>query len=303
MQPSSRPALLGAVFLLALAGTVSAVRGQAEKPDNKTDPREAKYTLRLQAASQITDQALKAEALTKIAEQAATEGLARVVKRCTEEAPPAKQADVIVQVAPLLAESGQEAAALELAAMVSPPPRRDELLKRLAAGPTDGVTPLMRATGAGLKELVSELVDKGADVHAVNKDGQTALILAATLGRAEIVQILLEKGGADVDAKTPMGATALILAADQGHVKVVRALLERNAKVNLKASFPFPDSFNKWSALQRAVKGEHSDVVEVLVEKGALTAEALEAARTAKQLDMVELITQVQKRTADKQAK
>jgi ankyrin repeat protein len=64
-------------------------------------------------------------------------------------------------------------------------------------------------------EMVKALIDKGADVNAKDKDGQTALMLAAGGGYTEIVKALIEKG-ADVNAKNNTGDTALSLAKKGG---------------------------------------------------------------------------------------
>jgi ankyrin repeat protein len=58
-----------------------------------------------------------------------------------------------------------------------------------------------------------ELLQKGADVNAANRKGETALIVAATQYEAEGAQLLLEKG-ANVNAKTKTGKTALMQAID-----------------------------------------------------------------------------------------
>ena len=78
---------------------------------------------------------------------------------------------------------------------------------------------------------ISALLQAGADVNAKNKDGDTALMLAAIRGPM-IVSVLL-KAGADVNAKNNDGETALTLAADIcPFPEVVSLLLQAGADAN-----------------------------------------------------------------------
>ncbi len=58
-----------------------------------------------------------------------------------------------------------------------------------------GATPLMLAARSGSPETVTRLVEVGADLNAKEKTyGQTALMVAAGLDRADVVRLLLAKG-------------------------------------------------------------------------------------------------------------
>ncbi|KAF6212822.1 hypothetical protein GE061_010531 [Apolygus lucorum] len=77
------------------------------------------------------------------------------------------------------------------------------------------VTPLMMASVRGLKKVVLALLEKGADVNAVDKRGISALQMAsyfALFNPPEVVQALIAKG-ADVNAVGPSRVTALHLSA------------------------------------------------------------------------------------------
>ena len=54
------------------------------------------------------------------------------------------------------------------------------------------------------------LLEEGADPEAPDTEGRTPLMLAAWLGRGELLALLLERG-ADVDGRNPRGRTALAL--------------------------------------------------------------------------------------------
>jgi len=53
---------------------------------------------------------------------------------------------------------------------------------------------LLDATRSGNLTLVKDLVAKGANVNAINEDGNTALLIATLKGHGAIVRFLLEKG-------------------------------------------------------------------------------------------------------------
>lgn len=91
-----------------------------------------------------------------------------------------------------------------------------------------GWTPLIHATYFGSSlDLISLLVDKGANVNAQNDRGVTALYLAAAGGHEAYVQHLL-KLGADPKLATKTGYTPLRVAQANGLSKIV-ALLDPGA--------------------------------------------------------------------------
>ena len=92
---------------------------------------------------------------------------------------------------------------------------------RQANGP---LTPLMKfAIAAGNREVVKSLLDRGESPNALDRDGNTALMLAARKGLAEICSILLE-AGADSELRDAKGRTALEIAEDLNHYDVVKVL-------------------------------------------------------------------------------
>jgi ankyrin repeat protein len=74
------------------------------------------------------------------------------------------------------------------------------------------------------------LVKAGAELDAPNDQGDTPLLLAASLGRK--VTPLLIKLGANVNAKNKEGDTPLISAAEGGELESIRLLIEAKADVN-----------------------------------------------------------------------
>ena len=86
---------------------------------------------------------------------------------------------------------------------------------------------MFEAVRKGDAATVASLLDKGAEVNAKFRYGQTALFKAAERGYADVVKVLLDRG-VDVSVKdTFYGATAMTWALDNNHVDVVRLLLEK----------------------------------------------------------------------------
>ncbi|KAH9209038.1 ankyrin repeat-containing domain protein, partial [Leptodontidium sp. 2 PMI_412] len=66
-------------------------------------------------------------------------------------------------------------------------------------------------------------------------DGRTPLLMAALLGREEVVTMLLETNSVDIESKEfEFGRTPLLCAASQGNMEVVRLLQEKGAEKSVK---------------------------------------------------------------------
>ena len=103
-------------------------------------------------------------------------------------------------------------------------------------GATLGMNPLLAAAVGGFGRppqfwaaMVQEMLrNKVAPVDGTNRNGATALVLAAQFGNLEAVRVLLDAGAA-VDAADDQGATALLGATFGGHSSTVEALLAAGA--------------------------------------------------------------------------
>src|SRR5205085_8891505 len=69
--------------------------------------------------------------------------------------------------------------------------------------------------------------------NLTDKEGNTALILAAPSVKAEVLRVLINHT-ANINAQNGEGRTALMEAANEDNLENVRALLEAGADVNLK---------------------------------------------------------------------
>ncbi len=79
-----------------------------------------------------------------------------------------------------------------------------------------------------VRALVGEHPDM---VNSKDRDGRTALLVSASLGRLEMAQFLVEQR-ADVNAKTLAGVTALMEASSGGFLPIVQLLLRNGAHVD-----------------------------------------------------------------------
>ena len=92
---------------------------------------------------------------------------------------------------------------------------------------------MISACRMGVVETVKLLLERGAGVNTRivgphNRDGHSALMVAATRGDVAIVQALVD-AGADVDARNEKHETAMLFAASNGHASVVQVLLQSGA--------------------------------------------------------------------------
>lgn len=86
----------------------------------------------------------------------------------------------------------------------------------------------MLAAEKNFDRVVDVLIDAGADKDARDKDGRTALMLAALVDADAAVKALLAKG-AGVDVADAEGDTALLLAARRGSLKALQRLCKAGA--------------------------------------------------------------------------
>ena len=94
-----------------------------------------------------------------------------------------------------------------------------------ANGSVKGRTPLMLAAFRGDTAAVINLLERGADVNARDRDGDTALMFAAHGGHGLVVALLLQYG-ANVYARARNGWTAK-KAAQSGLHEQIAGMLRR----------------------------------------------------------------------------
>ena len=122
-----------------------------------------------------------------------------------------------------------------------------------------------RAVRDGDAAAVRELIQAGADLHARDRHGQTALMLAAHDGHREVVELLVA-GGADLNVAAKYNLSALMLAIVAGHAAVARVLAEAGA--DLRRTGSGAPGFAGRTAYDLAVARGMEDLYAVLEPRG-----------------------------------
>ncbi|MGB1108744.1 MAG: ankyrin repeat domain-containing protein [Gammaproteobacteria bacterium] len=120
-----------------------------------------------------------------------------------------------------------------------------------------GKTALMAAAAGPDPALLDALLERGAEVNAVNDRGGNALMYAALKGHPVIIEKLIRLG-ADVRQRGTNGWTALTIACAKGHLDTVKALLDAGADANARDVYG-------WTPLMRAVDHNRLAVVAFLL--------------------------------------
>ncbi|XP_019119465.1 ankyrin repeat domain-containing protein 50 isoform X1 [Larimichthys crocea] len=94
---------------------------------------------------------------------------------------------------------------------------------------SEGRTALHVASWQGSVEMVDLLLKHGANPNAQDTEGRPPVHSVAWTGHAEVGHHLLGANGVNIDLACHQGATALSIAAQVGHANIVAMLLERGA--------------------------------------------------------------------------
>ena len=163
------------------------------------------------------------------------------------------------------------------------------------------LSPLPSLSPQSIPSFLFDAVEHGADVNATMKDTKvsTALLIAAFDGHAAIVHVLLD-AGADAQAVNKDGRTALMLAArgkKPGHVAASLILLYHGADVNVVTK-------DGVTALMAAALGGQPILVQAMLDKGAdehvATANGNTARSFASEYKRDEIVKFFEKRDAER---
>lgn len=130
-------------------------------------------------------------------------------------------------------------------------------------------TVLHIAAFAGMSELVSELIRKGASVSAQDDRERIPLHWAAENGHAKVASMLIQHG-CDPDAEDADGIKPIHIAAKKNHASVVTVLLEAGAKPSTGKT-KVPKGALYWvviegeGAILYASEAGHTETVEALI--------------------------------------
>jgi ankyrin repeat protein len=129
------------------------------------------------------------------------------------------------------------------------------------------VTPLHEAAEAGQLEVVTWLLDHGANpntrtiAHPGEAGAYTPLHLGVQNGHLEVSKTLLQRG-ANIDAKTSDGSTPLIIASENGRLDLVMFLVISGASLRLHDQM-------KHTPFTTALAGGHLQLAKYLLAQGS----------------------------------
>lgn len=126
---------------------------------------------------------------------------------------------------------------------------------------TNDGTPLTLAAMIGFAPIVNLLLEKGADINSKDKGGNTALILASFYGKLDIVILLINKG-ANLNIRNLYGSTALLRACEESYEDVANLLMDKGADVNIQ-------NYSRDTALIVATRVNNGILINNLLNKGA----------------------------------
>ncbi|XP_066483184.1 inversin isoform X2 [Tiliqua scincoides] len=164
-------------------------------------------------------------------------------------------------------------------------------------------TPLFRACEMGHKEVIQTLIKGGARVDLLDQDGHSPLHWAALGGNPDVCQILIENK-INPNVQDYAGRTPLQCAAYGGYINCMVVLLENNADPNIQdkegrtalhwlcnngyldaiklllgfGAFPnhMENNEERYTPLDYALLGAHHEVIQFMLEHGALSIAAIQ---------------------------
>lgn len=121
-------------------------------------------------------------------------------------------------------------------------------------------TPLRLAFKANNPTVIKCLLAAGANLEAIDCEGQTVLHWAARNGKVNIIHYLVVKLNADIESKDKYGRTPLVVANDFRKFEVVFYLMQLGANLQ---------NLNKDDLVLRASKCGHTGAIKRLLTEGA----------------------------------
>jgi len=125
------------------------------------------------------------------------------------------------------------------------------------AGPKED---FFRAVANDADYAVADLLKAGFDPNTTAEDGQLGLTQAVRDNSAKVTAVLLAEPRTEIDGANRNGETPLMMAALRGNLALARDLLARGAHVNRDG----------WTPLHYAATGESTEMVVLLLDKGAV---------------------------------
>ncbi|NOT39900.1 MAG: ankyrin repeat domain-containing protein [Alphaproteobacteria bacterium] len=137
-----------------------------------------------------------------------------------------------------------------------------------------GDLPIVEAIKEDSLDATKKAIIDGASVHSRAADGTPVILLAVGERNIEIVKLLVENGARPDDRSKKDETSPLTLASANGDLEIVIYLLDRKADVDLPGAL-------RETALIKATRAHHNDVIRLLLERGANTDDTDSAGATA----------------------
>eukprot|EP01119_Soliformovum_irregulare_P015441 TRINITY_DN4347_c0_g1_i2.p1 TRINITY_DN4347_c0_g1~~TRINITY_DN4347_c0_g1_i2.p1 ORF type:complete len:776 (+),score=247.52 TRINITY_DN4347_c0_g1_i2:101-2428(+) len=126
----------------------------------------------------------------------------------------------------------------------------------------NGWTPFLVAASKNSLDLMTYLLDQGANIDDEATAGHSALMIAACNGQTDMAKMLLNRG-ANVHLKTSgKREGALYYASRNGYLEIVDQLLQHGADIREAVA-------NGATALHSTIIGRNLDIAELLISRGA----------------------------------
>jgi ankyrin repeat protein len=120
------------------------------------------------------------------------------------------------------------------------------------------------AVRRGDADIVRDLLPRGIDPNACDRNGQTGLMLAAHAGQLAAVQ--LSDHGANLNVTAKFGLSAVMLAVIAGHKEIAQALARGGADLTLRGTGA-PGFAGKTAADLAAARGWNDLAIELAPDK------------------------------------
>ena len=137
-----------------------------------------------------------------------------------------------------------------------------------------GCSPLLWSCSSGSLDVAKLLVRAGAGVCVADNDGDTCLMIAGSNGHTETVRYLLCLPEVEMDGANNCGRTALHGAVKWEHADVVQVLIDAGADIEARTN-------SGWPALFIASASGELVIVKKLVDAGAVVCTANSKGNTA----------------------
>ena len=121
------------------------------------------------------------------------------------------------------------------------------------------------AVRRGDASIMRDLLSRGIDPNARDRNGQTGLMLAAHAGHLAAVQLLIDHGAA-LNETAKFGLSAVMLAVIAGHKEIAQALARAGADLTLLGTGA-PGFAGKTVADLAAARGWNDLAIELAPEK------------------------------------